>query len=79
MECEIKYFGLIGEKLEISSERININDLTVDGLKLKEVFIKRYPILKDMTFQIAINGKIKDELTEEQCISIALLPPFAGG
>jgi molybdopterin converting factor small subunit len=79
MECEIKYFGLIGEKLEISSERININDLTVDGLKLKEVFIKRYPILKDMTFQIAINGKIKDELTEEQNISIALLPPFAGG
>jgi hypothetical protein len=79
MECEIKYFGLIGEKLEISSERININDLTVDGLKLKEVFIKRYPILKDMTFQIAINGKIKDELIEEQYISIALLPPFAGG
>ena len=69
----------LGEKLEISSERININDLTVDGLKLKEVFIKRYPILKDMTFQIAINGKIKDELTEEQNISIALLPPFAGG
>ena len=79
MECEIKYFGLIGEKLEISSERININDLTVDGLKVKEVFIKRYPILKDMTFQIAVNGKIKDELTEEQFISIALLPPFAGG
>lgn len=79
MECEIKYFGLIAERLGISSERMDMKDLIVEGSKLKDVFVKRYPILKEMTFQIAINGKIKDELTEEEYITIALLPPFAGG
>lgn len=79
MECEIKYFGLIAERLGISNERMDIKDLIIEGSKLKDVFVKRYPILKEMTFQIAINGKIKDELTEEEYITIALLPPFAGG
>lgn len=79
MECEVNYFGMISEKLNKTSERITINELSKDGLNLKDVFIQKYPVLKNMTFQIAINGKLSIELPKDQPISIALLPPFAGG
>ena len=79
MECDVKYFGMIGEKLKLSSERIVISQTLVHTKDLQKSFTERFPELKEMTFKIAVNGIITNELPDTAIHVIALLPPFAGG
>lgn len=79
MKCEVKYFGMISEKLGLTTEIIEIENVLADSNDLQKSFIQRFPELENMTFQIAVNGKIANELVEEEVKTIALLPPFAGG
>jgi molybdopterin converting factor small subunit len=79
MKCEVKYFGMIGEKLNLANELIDTFVDIVDPLDLKKSFLIRFPQLEKMTFIIAVNGKITNELGGKEVLTIALLPPFAGG
>ncbi|HRG59483.1 MAG TPA: MoaD/ThiS family protein [Bacteroidia bacterium] len=73
----VKAFGLLSEKLNASEITMEItNDINefVDELN------KKYPQLKELQFNIAVNKKIVQhnvalKVTDE----IALLPPFSGG
>ena len=70
---------MIGEKLKMSSERIVIEKALIHSNDLQRFFTERFPELKEMTFKIAVNGIMTNELPETAIREIALLPPFAGG
>jgi molybdopterin synthase sulfur carrier subunit len=79
LSINIKYFGMISEVTKKDKEIININEsVTVE--ELKNVILQKYPKLKKLDFQIALNLTIA--VKDEKIINndeIALLPPFAGG
>jgi len=79
MKCEVKYFGMISEKLDLTTEIIDAESVLSDVKDLQKSFKLRFPKLENMTFQIAVNGHISNELSGEDVRTIALLPPFAGG
>ncbi len=75
---EVKYFGLIAEKLGRESESMRIE--LSENLELKRFFENRYSALQGMPFQVAVNQEIRDMIGADEDINeIALLPPFAGG
>jgi molybdopterin converting factor small subunit len=78
MKVNVKYFGMIAEKIQCQNE-----SLTLDfkgHLNMRNFFLEKYPALGQMNFQIAINQELNETLTESSdSIEIALLPPFAGG
>lgn len=77
MKTTILFFGMLAEatgtdKMEV--ENLDNTDTLVDYL------VKRYPLLNNKTYRIAVNKKLitgKEALSEGD--TIALLPPFAGG
>ncbi len=78
MRVLIRYFGMISEKIGINDE------LIVSGFHdsdtLKDFLFERYPPLKSLEFNIAINQKLVTNNTLiTEGAEIALLPPFAGG
>ncbi len=76
MKANIKYFGMIAEKLNRESEILEI----VPGMNLKAFIENKYPELKEMKFKIAINQELREEIKSgEEDLEIAVLPPFAGG
>ena len=78
--CNIKYFGMIAEKLEKESEEINISDLKAISNEVNKAILKLHPALEGMSFTVAVNEKIAERWNEqEEIYSIAVLPPFAGG
>jgi len=78
MKVNIKYFGMIAEKIQCQNETL---ELEFNGqLQLRDFFLDKYPTLNGMNFQIAINQELNEILTESSDSNeIALLPPFAGG
>jgi molybdopterin converting factor small subunit len=79
MENEIQFYGMIAERLGISKASILI-DFNGEDINVRNLIISRYPELKSMTFQIAINNELKENLSSEDTGKlIAILPPFAGG
>jgi molybdopterin synthase sulfur carrier subunit len=79
MITNVTYFGMIAEKIGVESEQIPIATEQVP-LDLKVFFESKYPVLKKMTYQIAVNQEIETRLdTSQTKVEIALLPPFAGG
>ena len=79
MKTNVQYFGMIADKLSKSSEEMEF-DLKVLPMNLREYFEGKYPILSDMSYQIAINQELTDTLERNVDLTeIALLPPFAGG
>lgn len=79
MSCEVKYFGMIAEKLGRDSDHIEINKVISEKDDLKSFFIRTFPELKEMSFTIAVNHSITNTITDEPIDEIAILPPFAGG
>lgn len=79
MECEVRYYGMLGEKLGISGEKILIESDLIRPDNLEISFIHRFPLLKLMTFKVAVDGVITNEIKGSEVKTIALLPPFAGG
>jgi molybdopterin converting factor small subunit len=79
MENEVQFYGMIAEKLGISKTSILI-DFKGEDVNVRDLIIDSYPLLKSMTFQIAINNVIKENISSAEVGKIiAILPPFAGG
>lgn len=79
MITNVTYFGMIAEKIGVESEDIPIPKEEIP-LDLKLFFESKYPVLKTMTYQIAVNQEIETHLSfKTSSAEIALLPPFAGG
>ncbi len=79
MEYEVQFYGMMAERIGISKASIVIgfND---EDINVRNLIISRYPELKSMTFQIAINNELKEILSSVNIgQTIAILPPFAGG
>lgn len=79
MKCEVKYFGMIGEKLNRTSEMIQFETDLLYHDDLKRSFLEKFPELENMTFKVAVDGLITNSITTKDIQTIALLPPFAGG
>ena len=74
----IEYFGLIAEMTNCRSESFDIIGVSI--LELKDQLAIKYPELKILVYQIAVNLKIVgNECTIQDGDKIAILPPFAGG
>ena len=78
MILNIKYFGMIAEKINCSEEEFEM--IFDQNLDLKSYFENRYPILKTMDYKIAVNQEFSNNIeNDRENVEIALLPPFAGG
>lgn len=79
-KCKIKYYGLIAEKLGKENEEVHLSELMSFSDEVNNAIVALNPLLKGMTFTVAINDKISKNWEEKRDIrSIAVLPPFAGG
>jgi molybdopterin synthase sulfur carrier subunit len=78
MTVEVKYFGMIAEKTDCTSENVSIQ---IKGdINLRTFFESKYPALKSSEYKIAVNHEFTDVINESMDVfEIALLPPFAGG
>lgn len=79
LSLNIKYFGMTGEAAKKDNEVIKIEEpVSVD--EIKNLILHKYPRLKKMDFQIALNLSIAagSEMVNDND-ELALLPPFAGG
>lgn len=79
MKCEVRFFGMIAEKLNLQMEEINLDTDIIDKLDVKKSIIIKYPALEGMTFTIAVDGVISNSIRDKEVKTIAILPPFAGG
>ncbi len=63
MKVKVKYFGMIAEKVGLTSESI---DMSIDSaFNLREYFESKYPEIGGVNYKIAVNQEITDYLTEE--------------
>jgi hypothetical protein len=79
MVCEVKYFGMISEKLNRTSDLIHLENDLLFPEDLKRSFVDKFPELSNMTFKVAVDGVITNSVSSNDVQTIALLPPFAGG
>ncbi|MGY5351656.1 MoaD/ThiS family protein [Wenyingzhuangia sp. IMCC45533] len=80
MLVTVKYFGMVLEKTNTSSENIGFPDTDTSISDIENLILEKYPTLSQLTYNIACNQKIasKDTLIN-QGDELAFLPPFAGG
>lgn len=79
MKVNVQYYGMIAELIQKDSEEVLL-DFEGDALNIKNHMEFVYPELKEMTFQVAIDQVLKNEIKiTDEIKEIALLPPFAGG
>ena len=79
MTTNVHYFGMIAERLGMSSEMITI-DTGNSSIDLRSYFEAKYPDLIDMSYKIAVNQEMTNHILPNIIpTEIALLPPFAGG
>lgn len=79
MLVTVKYFGMIAEQTNSPQEIIDLEKIvSIQDLEL--VILSKYPVLKNSTYNIALNQKIayKENLLTNGD-ELAFLPPFAGG
>jgi molybdopterin synthase sulfur carrier subunit len=77
MRLNIKYFGSLVEITGCHEESIEFSKKLVSEM-LAELF-ERYPVLKEIDFQVAQNNSIIQKESTIINAEIALLPPFSGG
>jgi sulfur-carrier protein len=78
MKANIKYFGMIAEKIGKSEESVDLDEKNQSDLR--NYFVQKYTFLNDMDYQIAVNQTLTEVIdTNTEFVEIALLPPFAGG
>lgn len=78
MIIELKYFGRIVDVTDITDEKMEIDEMTIDAFRL--VLGQKYPGLKNESYKMAVNQNlVKDDYLIANDCEIALLPPFAGG
>jgi len=79
MTTTIQYFGMLAEQVGKSSEQISF-EVENEQIALQDYFEKKYPILKDLSYKIAVDQElIENPVVNKIPGEIALLPPFAGG
>lgn len=76
MQVKFVYFGMIAEKLGTSEE---ILELSKETNNARSFLLNKYPVLNTMSFSVAIDQELQDEITSDSISEIAVLPPFAGG
>lgn len=75
---EVRFYGLIAERLNQSETTVSIPNTS--AIDLRDHFNKQWPFLNEVSYKIAIDQELRDELNKnEQPKEIAILPPFAGG
>lgn len=79
MNCEVRFFGMIAEKLNLQNEELNLDTDIFDLNDLKKSMKLKYPLLEGMTFTIAVDGVLTNAIRDKEIKTIAILPPFAGG
>ena len=78
MKANIKYFGMIAERVGKPEESADLDK--VNQSDLRAYFVEKYADLNEMDYQIAVNQTLTEVIDENaEFIEIALLPPFAGG
>ena len=60
---DIKYFGMIAESLSKDSEKMELESFNPD---LRSFFEARYPELKNMSYQIAVDHELRDSINENE-------------
>jgi molybdopterin converting factor small subunit len=79
MTVDVHYFGMISDRLECTTERHTF-DTSQSEINLRDYFESLFPVLKEMSYKIAVNQELTETLSTKDTIKeIALLPPFAGG
>lgn len=78
MKVKVHYLGMLVDQTGKHEETITLSD---DKLSSLDVALKtKYPILKEVPYNIVVNHDIvSDQLELQPTDEIALLPPFAGG
>lgn len=75
----VRFFGLIAEKIGTTVTEIEIPEQK-EPLNLRTFLNNHFPILEKLSYKIALDLELKDELNPGQAPKqIAILPPFAGG
>ena len=78
MKANIKYFGMIAEKIGKSEESVDLDEKNQSDLR--NYFVQKYTFFNDLDYQIAVNQTLTEVIdTNTEFVEIALLPPFAGG
>ncbi|SDD40216.1 molybdopterin synthase sulfur carrier subunit [Algoriphagus faecimaris] len=76
-QITLKAFGMIAEKLGADQLRL---ENPGNSHELKNELFMKYPELKGLKFNLAINKKMVSEETDIPIgAEVALLPPFSGG
>jgi len=68
---------MIAEAIGLNNEELILNSELTSELRL--FLLEKYPQIKSMKFNIAINQKIAHKHLLNENDEIALLPPYAGG
>ncbi len=74
MKVRLKYFGVLSEKMNCSSDTTDIEEGT-----LLSNFLNDKKNSLDVKFKVAVNHKFVEEKILEENDEIAFLPPFSGG
>ena len=78
MKANIKYFGMIAEKIGKSEESVDLDEKNQSDLR--NYSVEEYPFLNEIDYQIAVNQTLTEVIDPKtEFVEIALLPPFAGG
>lgn len=78
MNITVLFFGMLAEKTQTSNLELITNAISVGEFEIEVIAL--FPVLKNMTFKIAMNENIVSKETKLQPQSrLAFLPPFAGG
>ena len=77
-EIQLKYFGMVAERMGVDSESIQTQAENVEAL-VKELENRQW-LLAQLPYQVAVNQELKPTtMLLNDGDEVALLPPFAGG
>lgn len=80
MIVKVLYFAQVADEVGTSKEEISLELSTPKLRDLMDYLVKCYPVLDELSFQIALNQSItKENKPLKENDEIALLPPYAGG
>ena len=73
MKANIKYFGMIAEKIGKSEESVDLDEKNQSDLR--NYFVEEYPFLDEIDYQIAVNQTLTEVIDPKtEFVEIALLP-----
>lgn len=78
MKLSLKYFGQIAQRAGKEDEIFDLDD-NINLDEVRRIVHEKYA-LNGLPFQVAVNRKFSDPMTElNENDEVAFLPPFAGG